>query len=71
MKEMEEILTNQGKTIVGQIMFDMVCDEPSIKVKTNYVADKKEGIKICVDTINQVREIEGIAGVHIMAIEWE
>lgn len=32
---------------------------------------KKEGIKTCVDIIHQVREIEGIAGVHIMAIEWE
>jgi len=30
-----------------------------------------EGINICVDIINQVREIEGVAGVHIMAIEWE
>lgn len=32
---------------------------------------KAEGIQICVDTINQVRKIEGVAGVHIMAIEWE
>jgi len=31
----------------------------------------KEGIQLCVDIINQVREIEGVAGVHIMAIEWE
>ena len=31
----------------------------------------KEGIQICVDIINQVHEIEGVAGVHIMAIEWE
>ncbi|MFC1944761.1 methylenetetrahydrofolate reductase [Chloroflexota bacterium] len=31
----------------------------------------REGMQICVDIINQVREIEGIAGVHIMAIEWE
>ncbi|MBU1738370.1 MAG: acetyl-CoA decarbonylase/synthase complex subunit delta [Proteobacteria bacterium] len=30
-----------------------------------------EGINICVDIINQVREIEGVAGAHIMAIEWE
>ncbi|MBU4413207.1 MAG: methylenetetrahydrofolate reductase, partial [Proteobacteria bacterium] len=30
-----------------------------------------EGINICVDIIRQVREIEGVAGVHIMAIEWE
>lgn len=32
---------------------------------------KQEGMKICVEIIEQVREIEGIAGVHIMAIEWE
>jgi 5,10-methylenetetrahydrofolate reductase len=32
---------------------------------------KNEGIKICIDLINQVREIKGVAGVHIMAIEWE
>lgn len=31
----------------------------------------KEGIKLCVDIINQVREIEGVAGIHLMAIEWE
>jgi methylenetetrahydrofolate reductase (NADPH) len=31
----------------------------------------EEGIKLCIDIINQVREIEGVAGVHIMAIEWE
>jgi CO dehydrogenase/acetyl-CoA synthase delta subunit len=30
-----------------------------------------EGINICVDIINQVREIKGVSGVHIMAIEWE
>nr|MBF0222260.1 acetyl-CoA decarbonylase/synthase complex subunit delta [Desulfobulbaceae bacterium] len=30
-----------------------------------------EGINICVDIINQVKEIEGVSGVHVMAIEWE
>jgi 5,10-methylenetetrahydrofolate reductase len=30
-----------------------------------------EGIKICVEIINACKEIEGVAGVHIMAIEWE
>ena len=30
-----------------------------------------EGINICVDVINQVREIKGVSGVHVMAIEWE
>ncbi|MFH1075565.1 MAG: methylenetetrahydrofolate reductase [Pseudomonadota bacterium] len=31
----------------------------------------EEGINIAVDIIRQVKEIKGIAGVHIMAIEWE
>jgi methylenetetrahydrofolate reductase (NADPH) len=32
---------------------------------------RNEGINICVEIIQQLREIEGVAGVHIMAIEWE
>jgi len=32
---------------------------------------KAEGVKICVEQIQQLRQIEGVAGVHIMAIEWE
>ncbi len=32
---------------------------------------REEGIQIAVEIIEQVREIPGIAGVHIMAIEWE
>jgi methylenetetrahydrofolate reductase (NADPH) len=32
---------------------------------------QKEGKNICAEIIQQVREIEGVAGVHIMAIEWE
>jgi methylenetetrahydrofolate reductase (NADPH) len=32
---------------------------------------KEEGIQICLDIIEQVRQIDGIAGVHIMAIAWE
>jgi len=30
-----------------------------------------EGIQICVEQIQKLREIQGVAGVHIMAIEWE
>jgi methylenetetrahydrofolate reductase (NADPH) len=30
-----------------------------------------EGIKIAVETIQKLKEMTGIAGVHIMAIEWE
>ena len=30
-----------------------------------------EGIKMCVEQIQELKEMEGIAGVHLMAIEWE
>jgi methylenetetrahydrofolate reductase (NADPH) len=30
-----------------------------------------EGINMAIETIKKLKEIEGIAGVHIMAIEWE
>lgn len=32
---------------------------------------KDEGINICVEIIQQMRDIPGVAGVHIMSIEWE
>jgi methylenetetrahydrofolate reductase (NADPH) len=32
---------------------------------------KKEGIKIAVETIQKLKEIKGVRGIHIMAIEWE
>jgi 5,10-methylenetetrahydrofolate reductase len=35
------------------------------------VAWQTEGQKICVELIQQLREVPGVAGVHIMAIEWE
>jgi methylenetetrahydrofolate reductase (NADPH) len=34
-------------------------------------ASEAEGIQICVEIINACKEMEGVAGVHIMAIEWE
>lgn len=32
---------------------------------------KEEGMKICIDTIESLRKIEGVRGVHIMAVAWE
>jgi methylenetetrahydrofolate reductase (NADPH) len=32
-------------------------------------ADK--GIEMCIEQIQELKEIEGIAGIHVMAIEWE
>jgi methylenetetrahydrofolate reductase (NADPH) len=53
---------------------------PGMDVPDHYIerlkgVDKKnqaaEGIKIAAEQIDEFREMEGVAGVHIMAIEWE
>jgi methylenetetrahydrofolate reductase (NADPH) len=31
----------------------------------------EEGIRICVETIERLKQVKGVAGFHIMAIEWE
>jgi len=31
----------------------------------------EEGIKICVESIQRLKEVKGVAGFHLMAIEWE
>lgn len=31
----------------------------------------EEGIKICLETIERLKKVEGVAGFHIMAIDWE
>jgi 5,10-methylenetetrahydrofolate reductase len=32
---------------------------------------KEEGIKICLELIEQLKEVEGVHGVHVMAVAWE
>ena len=39
--------------------------------KTRMQASRAEGIRICIEQIEEIKHIEGVAGVHIMAIEWE
>ena len=31
----------------------------------------EEGVTICVETIERLKKVEGVAGFHIMAIDWE
>jgi methylenetetrahydrofolate reductase (NADPH) len=38
--------------------------------KTPKAAQPAEGIEICIGILEQVRQIEGVAGVHVMAIQW-
>ena len=39
--------------------------------KARMETSRAEGIRICIEQIEEIKEIEGVAGVHIMAIEWE
>jgi methylenetetrahydrofolate reductase (NADPH) len=38
--------------------------------KTPKAAQPEEGIRICCEIIEQVRDIPGVAGLHIMAVHW-
>jgi methylenetetrahydrofolate reductase (NADPH) len=31
----------------------------------------EEGIKIAIESIQRLKEVEGVRGFHVMAIEWE
>ncbi len=50
-------------------------DIPQNIIKRMDGVDKKnqarEGIKICLETIEELKGMDGVHGVHIMAIEWE
>jgi len=53
-------------SVAGLVVPDYYID------RLSKAADKAaEGIAICVEQIRRLREIPGVAGVHIMAIEWE
>ncbi len=39
--------------------------------KARSTAWQQEGIQVCIELIQKLRQIKGVAGVHIMAIEWE
>jgi methylenetetrahydrofolate reductase (NADPH) len=60
-------MTAAGKPWAGIPKDSLTKEDKRARTK----AWREEGINICIDLIKQVREIEGVAGVHIMAIEWE
>ena len=41
-----------------------IADEPKDK-------QAEKGIEMCIEQIQELKEMEGIAGIHVMAIEWE
>ena len=60
-------MTKAGKEWAGKKAADLAPEEKKARSK----AWKDEGIQICIDLIKDIKKIDGVAGVHIMAIEWE
>jgi 5,10-methylenetetrahydrofolate reductase len=60
-------MTDAGAPWAGKSKDEMTKEDK----KARSAAWQDEGIKICIELIQQLREVEGVAGVHIMAIEWE
>lgn len=59
-------------TAAGKAWADKGKDELTAEDKRARAnAWRDEGIQICIDLVQEMREIEGVSGVHIMAIEWE
>jgi methylenetetrahydrofolate reductase (NADPH) len=54
--------------VSGIIIPDELIDRLRAAGKGNVAA---EGIKILCEQIKELRELEGVAGIHLMAIEWE
>jgi len=65
--EIIDRMTAAGEPWAGKSKAELTKDD----TKARSAAWKQEGIQICIDLIQQLRQIEGVAGVHVMAIEWE
>jgi methylenetetrahydrofolate reductase (NADPH) len=65
--EVIERMTEAGKEWKGKKAADLAPEEKKARSK----AWQTEGIQICIDLIKDIKKIDGVAGVHIMAIEWE
>ena len=65
--EIIERMTKAGEPWSGIKKEELTKEDKRARSK----AWKEEGIQVCIDLINQLRKIKGVAGVHIMAIEWE
>jgi methylenetetrahydrofolate reductase (NADPH) len=65
--EILQRMTDAGKPWAGKSKDELTKDDKRARSK----AWRETGIQICIELIQQMREIEGVAGAHIMAIEWE
>jgi methylenetetrahydrofolate reductase (NADPH) len=65
--ELIERMTAAGAPWAGKSKDELTREDKIARAK----AWKEEGIQICIELIGRMRAIKGVAGVHIMAIEWE
>ena len=56
------------RMVAGMDIPDAVVERIAAEPKEKQAA---KGIEMCIEQIQEIKEIEGIAGVHVMAIEWE
>ena len=65
--EVIDRMMEAGKEWAGKKASELAPEEKKARSK----AWQAEGIQVCIDLIKDIKKIEGVAGVHIMAIEWE
>ncbi|TFG48255.1 MAG: hypothetical protein E4H33_04505, partial [Anaerolineales bacterium] len=65
--EVIDRMTNAGKEWADKKPSDLSLEEKKARAE----AWQTEGIQVCIDLIKDIQKIEGVAGVHLMAIEWE
>jgi methylenetetrahydrofolate reductase (NADPH) len=57
--------------IIKERVAGMIMPDAIIKRMEQAEDQKAEGIKICIEQIKHLKTIPGVAGIHIMAINWE
>lgn len=60
-------MTEAGAPWAGKTKDELTPEDKQARA----TAWKEEGIRICIELVERIRRIEGVAGIHIMAIEWE
>jgi methylenetetrahydrofolate reductase (NADPH) len=56
---------------IGVLVVVTQCSLACISPTTGAEDQKQEGVALCVDLIEEMREVEGVSGVHIMAYRME
>jgi methylenetetrahydrofolate reductase (NADPH) len=63
--------SDKGAKFINKFVSGISIPEEIITRLANAEDKKAEGLSQAIETIEHVKSIEGIAGVHVMAIAWE